>query len=118
MNGQEAPLLEMDSSTMLFLGVYAAILVVGIIAFIIYKRLKTLQKRGVIKTTIREYIFLNLFQRYDKLFLTTDKLNMIKKNVQSMCVYTVKRHIYSLSPIYDCVFGMCRSIYSSGSSFL
>jgi len=108
MKPEEAPLF--DSSTIIFLTAYAVIMVIGIICFIIYRRLKTLQRRGVIKTTIREYVFLSLYQKYDKLFLTTDKLNMIKKNVQSMCVYN-PRDTYIVCAQYMTIYLVCVLVF-------
>ena len=108
MKPEEAPLF--DSTTIIFLSVYAVIMVVGLIVFFVYRRLKTLQKRGVIKTSIREYLFLNLYHRYDKFFLTTDKLNMIKKNVQSMCVYS-PRDTYIVCSQYMTLYLFCVIVF-------
>jgi hypothetical protein len=78
----------MDTSTLVFIGAYCVLAVVGLITFLVYNHLKKLQRRGVIKTSIKEYVFLTLYQKYDDCFLTNNQLNAIKKNVQSMCVYS------------------------------
>lgn len=93
----------MDSSTMMFIIAYGVIMVIGIIVFLVYNHLKKLQRRGVIKTSIREYIFLTLYQKYDGFFLTTNQLNVIKKNVQAMCVYS-PRDTYIVCAQYMTVF--------------
>lgn len=100
----------MDKSTMTILIAYGVIAVVAIIAGLVYLRLKSLQKRGVIKTSIREYIFLTLYQKYNNFFLTTNQLNMIKKNVQSMCVYS-PREAYVVCAEYMTMFIFCVIVF-------
>lgn len=88
---------------MTFVIAYGVIIVLAFIIFIVYKRLKTLQRRGVIKTSIKEYIFLSLYNKYDALFITTNELNRIKKNVQSMCVYS-PREVYMVCAEYMTIY--------------
>lgn len=100
----------MDKSTIIFLAAYGAIMVIGLIILLIRSRLKSMQKRGIIKGSIREYIFLTLYQKYDAFFLTTNQLNIIKKNVQSMCVYT-PRQVYVACAQYMTLFIACIVVF-------
>lgn len=95
---------------MTFLMIYGGIAVVGVIFALVYMRLKSLQKKGVIKTSIKEYVFLNLYNKYEGFFLTTQQLNKIKKNVQSMCVYS-PREVYVVCAQYMTMFIFCIAVF-------
>lgn len=96
----------MDKSTLMFLIAYGVIAVIIIISFLVYRHLKKLQRRGVIKTSLREYIFISLYNKLDSCFITTGQLNKIKKNVQSMCVYS-PREVYIVCAQYMTVYIFC-----------